>query len=103
MSVPAQPVMFLPDLAVYLGLKEAIIFQTIHHRTLRKAVTHDGKKWMKASKEELIKLFPYLEYRTITRVLQGLEKRGLIEIGPPKSGLYRIDHKKFAEFAASLP
>jgi len=83
--IDERPMMVLPSLAARIGLDEAVVLQQIHYwldrheevgheRTLR-----DGRWWVYNTVEEWqSKQFKWWSLRTVRRILEFLEKSGLI-------------------------
>ena len=72
------PLQVLPDLAVKLGLNEAIIFQQLHYWLERSTNTREGNKWVYNDYDAWREQFPFWSERTIQRAFLTLEKWGLV-------------------------
>lgn len=80
-----QPLQVLPQLAVKIGLNEAIVLQQIHYwlRTYEKAKTQeynrDGRWWVRNNFEDWKRSnFPFWDVRTIRRIVKKLRDGGYI-------------------------
>lgn len=79
--IHSQPLLVLPELAVKIGLNEAIILQQIHYWQSRSANFRDGRAWVYNSVEDWKKQFPFWSAKTISRALNGLRKQDLVFTG----------------------
>ena len=81
----SYPLIVLPELAVAVGLNEAIILQQIHYwtETNKKANKNfrDGYYWTYNTYEEWQGQFPFWAKNTIVRTIEKLNKSGLIFTG----------------------
>jgi hypothetical protein len=81
----SQPLVVIPELAVRIGLNEAIILQQIHYWTEinRRAERNfkDGHHWTFNTYENWQKQFPFWAVDTIKRTITRLEKLELIISG----------------------
>lgn len=75
-----SPLMVLPSLATGVGLNEAIVIQQLHYWLNNKnaGIEIDGVKWIHNTYQEWQDNFPFWSVRTIRRILNSLEERGLI-------------------------
>ncbi|WP_286228527.1 hypothetical protein [Neobacillus mesonae] len=73
-----RPIMALPNLAVKIGLKEAIILQQIHYWLNTSSHEFEGQKWVYNSYKEWQKQIPYWSQNTIKRTIQSLESQGYL-------------------------
>lgn len=78
----SHPLVVNPDLAVEIGLNEAIILQQIHYWVSNKAsgIEKNGVRWIYNTHEQWQKQFPFLSQATIKRCLNKLRKLGLISV-----------------------
>lgn len=77
-----QPLQVLPDLAVKIGLNEAIIIQQIHYWLKKEsAKSIKGSKWIYNSYPQWQEQFPFWSIDTIKRSIHGLEKIGVLRSG----------------------
>ena len=67
------------DLAVKIGLKEAMLLQQIHYWMLRCGKEREGKRWVYNTYENWLEQFPYWSIMTIRRALKSLKRKGLIK------------------------
>ena len=72
------PLQVLPDLAVKIGLNEAIIIQQLHYWLERSVNIREGRKWVYNDYEQWQEQFPFWSERTIQRAFLSLEKLGII-------------------------
>ena len=77
-----QPLMILPQLAITVGLNEAIVLQQIHYWLLKSNHVHDGKPWIYNSYTEWQKTnFPFWSAHTVQRIIASLELKGFLISG----------------------
>lgn len=78
----SHPLVVNPDLAVEIGLHEAIILQQIHYWVSKKdaGIERDGCRWIYNTHEQWQKQFPFLSQATIKRCLNKLRKLDLISV-----------------------
>ncbi len=98
-----HPLMVMPNLAVKIGLNEAMILQQIHYwnEINRKSNNNyrDGYYWTFNSYVNWGKQFPFWNKRTIQRAISNLEKYRLVVTGNynklkiDRTKWYRIDYK----------
>ena len=95
------PLIILPNLAVKIGLNEAIVMQQLHYWLKESKNVKDGYKWVYNTYEDWQKQFPFWSVSTIKRIVSGLEKEGLILTGNynklkiDRTKWYRINYEKF--------
>jgi len=68
-----KPLVVLPELAVAVGLNEAIFLQQIHYWLQKSKNDIKGKKWTYNSYENLQKQFPFFSISTIKRAMKIAE------------------------------
>lgn len=96
-----HPLVILPELAVEIGLNEAIFLQQIHYWLQKSTNEFDGKKWTYNSYENLQKQFPFFSISTIKRVVKNLTEKGLLLISNyntdarDKTNWYSINYDNF--------
>ena len=73
-----KPLILLPQLAVLIGLNEAVFLQQLHYWNGRTKNIRDGKKWVYKTFEEWQKEMPFLSIRTLKRVVKNLKEQELI-------------------------
>lgn len=81
----SHPLVIIPELAIAIGLNEAIVLQQIHYwcNINQKAGNNlrDGYYWVYNSYSEWQKQFPWWCERTIKTIFTHLEKKGLLISG----------------------
>jgi hypothetical protein len=88
-----HPLQVLPDLAVVVGLNEAIVLQQLHYWIRRSTNTIDGQLWVYNTYEEWQTQFPFWSVSTIQRLFISLEKQGVII--SEKHNVQRWDQRKW--------
>lgn len=102
------PLQVLPDLAVKIGLNEAIILQQLHYWLERSVNIREGCKWVYNDYTQWQEQFPFWSERTIQRAFLTLEKLGIVVSKQfekytanytkrNRRKWYTIDYVKFAE------
>lgn len=78
----SRPLVVNPELAVRIGLNEAILLQQVHYwlNETTSGVEQDGRRWIYNSLEKWCVQFPFLSASTIKRGFASLKSKGLIEI-----------------------
>ncbi|QIX97432.1 conserved phage C-terminal domain-containing protein [Cedecea sp. FDAARGOS_727] len=78
----SRPLVVNPELAVRIGLNEAILLQQVHYwlNDTSSGVERDGRRWIYNSLEKWCVQFPFLSASTIKRGFASLKSKGLIEI-----------------------
>lgn len=78
--IEQPPLQVLPDLAVRLGLNEAIVVQQLHYWLITSPHLIDGRPWVYNTLEAWRETnFPFWSVRTLRRIFASLEEQGLIE------------------------
>lgn len=81
----SKPLVIIPELAIAIGLHEAIILQQIHYwLKLNEAESrnfYDGHYWTYNSYKDWQKQFPFWNESTIRNLIRSLEGRGLLIVG----------------------
>jgi len=77
--IEEKPLIVLPQLAVKIGLNEAIILQQLHYWLKDKGHDKEGEMWIYNTYEEWQTQFPFWSVSTIRRAIDSLEKKNLIE------------------------
>ena len=100
----SQPLVIIPELAVAIGLNEAIILQQIHYWVqLNEKVNRnfrDGYYWTYNSFEQWREQFQFWGLNTIKRAIATLESNGIVVSGnfndmkTDRTKWYRIDYDK---------
>lgn len=97
-----HPIVVNPDLAVGIGLNEAIVVQQLNYwLNSKNAKNIDGRKWIYNTYENWQKdNFPFWSIPTIKRTMSSLEKSGIVlasnfnKAGFDKTKWYSIDEVK---------
>lgn len=103
--IRGNPIVFNAELAVAIGLNEAIILQKIAFLLDRtesgKVLDHDGERWLfntyEAWQEQF---FPFLSVKTIQRTFLELERKGLLVSCQPEGRISRRKYYRIGEGAA---
>lgn len=98
-----HPLLIMPQLAVKIGLNEAIVLQQIHYwvqiNEKAKINYKDGYYWTYNTYEEWQKQFPFWSNATIRRAINSLQKLLILVCGNynklqiDRTKWYRIDHE----------
>lgn len=107
-----SPIVIIPELAVSVGLNEAIILQQIHYWTeqnkrMRKNYK-DGYYWTYNTYTEWQKQFPWWSINTIKRTVTRLESNGLIisgnynKAGFDRTKWYRVNYTELSKITNKL-
>ncbi|MDC9614919.1 conserved phage C-terminal domain-containing protein [Xenorhabdus khoisanae] len=77
-----RPLVVIPELAMRLGLNEAIILQQIQYwlTETSSGVEVNGRRWIYNTVEKWQEQFPFLSGSTIKRALGNLKKLGVLQI-----------------------
>lgn len=97
-----HPLLVLPELAILLGLNEAIVAQQIHYwvRDTRSGIEKEGERWIYNTYEQWQKQFPFWSISTIQRTFASLEKSGVLiseQFSAHKRDMkkyYRLDYEQ---------
>lgn len=68
----------LPELAVVIGLNEAIVLQQLHYWLDRSKHEHDGRRWIYNNLAEWQAQFPFWSEKTLQRIMHSLVEQGLV-------------------------
>jgi len=96
-----HPLVILPQLAVAIGLNEAIFLQQLHYWLTKSKNAVKGRLWSYSSYEELQKQFPFFSVKTIQRVIKNLKDKELIFVDNfnqdrrNKTNWYSINYTNF--------
>lgn len=109
------PLLIYPQLALAIGLEEAVLLQQLHFRLHHQGVTRDGEVWYCQSYERWQKQFPFWGVQKVKKRFLHLEKLGLVisnnrfnrYLGD-RTKWYRINYKMvdayfFAHSGQNLP
>lgn len=99
-----SPTVFQKEIAVVLGLNEAIVLQQLNYwieiNRIKQQTYRDGYYWVFNTYEQLQQQLPFLSVSTIKRVIGKLKGEGIIYIGKynkkgyDSTNWYRIDTEK---------
>ncbi len=78
--IPSKPLQVLPQLAVQIGLNEALVLQQIHYWLEDSEHEHDGRRWIYNTFGEWQSQFPFWSERTLQRIMGKLVKLDLVEV-----------------------
>lgn len=100
------PLLVRPQLAVAVGLNEAILLQQLHYMLqndrAHRAVELDGHRWIRISLPSLATHFPFWSEATTKRAVQNLRTRGLILTSRGReSNTYAIDYITLDDVASA--
>ncbi|MDQ0216129.1 DnaD/phage-associated family protein [Oikeobacillus pervagus] len=88
----------LPQLAVKIGLNEAIFLQQLHYWLGKSKHQYVGKRWVYNTLGGWQKQFPFWSESTLKRMINSLQKKGFILIMKNrKTKWYTIDYEKIEE------
>lgn len=106
-----KPLVILPELAVAVGLNEAIVLQQVHYwctlNAKAKRNCKDGHYWVYNSFPAWQKQFPWWSERTIKTIFSKLEKRNLLvsgnynDLSMDRTKWYRVNHDALDALIAS--
>lgn len=101
--IEEYPLQVLPSLAVKIGLNEAIVLQQIHYWITVSGNKKDGRFWIYNTYDAWVEQFPFWSKSTIRRIIDNLEKSGLLITGNynkakfDRTRWYTIDYEKVNE------
>ncbi|WP_409300286.1 conserved phage C-terminal domain-containing protein [Peribacillus sp. SCS-155] len=72
------PLLILPSLAMKIGLNEAVLLQQVHYWLTQSPHFAKGRRWVYNTYDEWNRQMPFWSYSTIKRIVNTLEKRGLL-------------------------
>lgn len=75
------PMIFLPKLAMKLGVNEALFLHQVHYWLTKSKYHFDGRRWIFNTYESWHKQFPYWSLSTIRRMIKKLHDQGILLIG----------------------
>ena len=106
-----QPLVILPELAVAIGLDEAIVLQQIHYWCNLNAKAgknyRDGHYWVYNSMPKWLEQFPWYKKSKLERTFASLKKQGLIITGNynrramDRTNWYRVNYDALRLFVGS--
>jgi len=108
------PLQVIPDLAVKIGLNEAIILQQLHYWLERSVNIRENRKWVYNNYTQWHEQFPFWSEKTIRRTFLALEKMGIViskqfekytanYAKRNRRKWYTIDYDKFKELENEKP
>lgn len=76
----SQPIVVIPELAVRLGLAEAMLLQQIQYWLTKttSGVEHDGRRWVFNTASEWQQQLPFYSVRTIQSAIASLKRSGVL-------------------------
>ncbi|SFB19518.1 MULTISPECIES: hypothetical protein [unclassified Bacillus (in: firmicutes)] len=105
--ISGRPVMIIPELALKLGLHEAVVLQQIHYWLCSSKHVIEGRKWIYNTYKEWHNQMPFWSESTIKRTIRSLEKQGFLLTGNwnslkiDKTKWYTIDYERVVELQNS--
>lgn len=77
-----RPLVINPELAVRIGLNEAIVLQQINYWLVEtnSGIEQEGIQWVYNTHKEWVKQFPFWSIDTVKRTLLSLEKLGCVRV-----------------------
>lgn len=75
-----ERLVFETELAMKIGLNESIVLEILMSCVKQSHTLMDGKRWVRHTYEDWLKVFPFWSKTTIKRILQSLQKQGYILI-----------------------
>lgn len=76
--IDSEPLQVLPQLAVKIGLNEAIFLQQLHYWLQKSRHEHDERRWVYNTFEEWQAQFPFWSLATMKRIAASLVKQNLL-------------------------
>lgn len=104
-----HPIVISSDLAMHVGLNEAIILQQLNYwlENTSSGVEHDGVRWVYNTHEQWRDQFPFWSVDTVKRAFASLKKQDLILIAKlardkhDRTNYYTVNHAKLDELYAA--
>lgn len=95
-----RPLVINPQLAIRIGLNEAIVLQQVNYWINEKeqGVNHGGRRWVFNSYESWVKQFPFWSADTVKRAFTSLVKQGCLDVEQlnksrhDRTNFYTINH-----------
>jgi hypothetical protein len=78
--IPSRPLQLIPELAVQIGLNEALVLQQLHYWLDESKHEHDGRRWIYNTLGEWQAQFPFWSEDTLQRIMKSLKTQGLVII-----------------------
>ncbi len=105
--IPETPLLFYPQLAVALGLEEAIMVQTLRaFLTQSEAENQHGFAWCEINADKLLQTLPFWQAADIQRITNNLREQGILLIGAQSfqtGGRFRFAINERDNSAISVP
>lgn len=101
--IPSHPLQVIPELAVIIGLADALVLQQIHYWLLKYGNDHHNRKWIYNTLDEWQTQFPFWSKKTIQRTLKRLVDRKLVRVGKfnkknwDRTNWYSINYEALAK------
>lgn len=95
-----RPLVINPELAMRIGLNEAIVLQQVNYwiNDKEQGVDHDGRRWVFNTYEAWAKQFPFWSEDTVKRAFTSLVKQGCLDVEQlnksqhDRTNYYTINH-----------
>jgi hypothetical protein len=80
--LPSRPIVVIPELAMRVGLNEAMLLQQVHYWATEttSGIEHDSRRWVYNTIAEWMKQFPFLSESSIKRAFSSLKSQGVIYV-----------------------
>lgn len=80
--LPSRPIVVIPELAMRVGLNEAMLLQQVHYWATEttSGIEHDGRRWVYNTIAEWMEQFPFLSESSIKRAFASLKSQGIIYV-----------------------
>ncbi|HEJ7121059.1 putative virion protein [Serratia marcescens] len=80
--LPSRPIVVIPELAMRVGLNEAMLLQQVHYwiTETTSGIEHDGRRWVYNTIAEWMEQFPFLSESSIKRAFSSLKSQGIIYV-----------------------
>ncbi|MBS3894873.1 conserved phage C-terminal domain-containing protein [Serratia marcescens] len=80
--LPSRPIVVIPELAMRVGLNEAMLLQQVHYWATEttSGIEHDGRRWVYNTIAEWMEQFPFLSESSIKRAFASLKAQGVIYV-----------------------
>ncbi|AMH00922.1 transcriptional regulator [Serratia liquefaciens] len=80
--LPSRPIVVIPELAMRVGLNEAMLLQQVHYWATEttSGIEHDGRRWVYNTIAEWMEQFPFLSESSIKRAFASLKAQEIIYV-----------------------
>ncbi|HEJ7884122.1 TPA: conserved phage C-terminal domain-containing protein [Serratia liquefaciens] len=80
--LPSRPIVVIPELAMRVGLNEAMLLQQVHYWATEttSGIEHGGRRWVYNTIAEWMEQFPFLSESSIKRAFASLKAQGIIYV-----------------------